>query len=204
RGRHRAGADGAGGAAVEARREPPRATGGSSLDPPRVLFARLKSASELAHMRRRLFEKGELSAVEWLATRGEVDALLALLEARPDELRDQIELLKVQLAIREADLASAAAQLEGANRKLGWNETLAQRKVISDQEVQGAKQEVTVRAAERAKRQAELAEVRLRIDQATRQLKQAEGLVAQANALVADAVPSGGTPGTPAPPAAPR
>lgn len=174
-------------------------SGGSAVEPPGVLWVRLKNAIDVAQMKQQLFMKGELPGSESLAARNEVDVIRAQLEARRDELKDLLELLKAMLDIREADVATADAQLEQAAEKQGRIDALAKRNVVSNTEVQEARLNTAIRSAERAKKRAESAEVRVRIVQATRQLKRAEGLIAEANTLITKAAPTPGGSALPAP-----
>lgn len=171
-------------------RDVPTATVGAGSNAPAVLWARLSVAVQNLQVARRLHETGEFDFTRVLVAKGEVDALVAELRARADDLGDEVELLKAQLAIRLAELDAATAQFDKADQVMESRSKLAKQNVISDTELRDSRAGVAIARAELAKRKAEVAEVQLRITQATRRRDEAAGFVKRAAELLAKSDPS--------------
>ncbi len=154
----------------------------SAADPPSVLSVRLNEAIRSAQQVELLYQRALVSGTESLAARSQVNILLARLEARRDDLGDQIELLKAQLEIRKADLEAADAQVQMAAAPVERNSRLAQkdRNLVPDADLKEAENRLLMRKAERAKKKAELNEAEIRLAQADRQLKTVQRLLATA------------------------
>jgi RNA polymerase sigma factor (sigma-70 family) len=165
--------------------------------PSGVLWTRLVTANSIMQMTRQLRDKGDVSNAEYWRSRGDVDTLAAELKARAEDLDDELELLQARLAIRQADVDGADAQVAKASDREKVQENLAKRNVISTSELSQIQQDHAIARAERAKKQAELKEVVVRIKQAKRRRDEAAELVKRADELLKK-------PGiTPDPPAAP-
>jgi multidrug resistance efflux pump len=136
-------------------------------------------------------------------SRDEVDALLAQIEAKRDELHDLCERLAAELAVRQADVAIAPGQLDQAKATFKQAEGLVRKGVTGENTLRGTDLDVQIRTAELDRQKAEAAEVEVRIRQASRQLGVADGLVGEGNAMVVRAFPQESKPGEPAPPPAP-
>ena len=171
--------------------------------PHRVLWIRLKSAHNSLVLNRRLVQVGAAESTLAESSQSAVDILAAQLEARRDDLRDQTELLQAQLVTREADVATADAQLRQASDRLDIVAEQVRRLVVSKAEQRQTEQDVVIRKAEREKKQAEAREISVRLAQLTRQLKQAEELVKSSGELLAKSAAQAGR-GPVAPSSAPE
>lgn len=162
---------------------------GSNLRPansPRALWAKLNSAEQRFRVAKAAHEAARGGYDQVVAARGEVEVLAAELNTCAEDLRDEVDLLQAQLAIKRADVQAAEAQLAKAVDSHKVTEKLANDKVISQSEVRGSQRSVDIRSAELAKKQAELNEVVLRIKQATRRRDEAIDLTERAKGLVTE------------------
>jgi RNA polymerase sigma factor (sigma-70 family) len=163
---------------------------GSNIGPgtnsARVLWAELNAADLSLQLANAAHAAGGGGVDRVAASRGEVEALAAELNACADDLRDEVDLLQIQREIRKADVQAVEAQLAKAIESHKVNENLDKNKgVISQAELRNSQRDVEIRSAELAKRQAELNEVMLRIKQATRRRNEAIALAERAKELVA-------------------
>jgi RNA polymerase sigma factor (sigma-70 family) len=178
------------------RRDVPTVPAPQAWNSPRVLWTRLTASAESFHMLEKLFLKGEVEMARVLAARGDVEALGAELETRADDLRDEVDLLEAQLAIRKAGLDTAEAHVAQATENKQIQEKLVKQHAISESEFRETKHDLSIRTAERAKSAAEVDEIKLRIKQAIRRRDEAADFVKRAKELPAR--PDGSAP-VPAP-----
>ncbi len=180
-------ADAEGATAIEPgrdRRSPPGSNIRPGANSPRVVWAMLSSAAENFRSLLALYRAGHVESGRLVAARGEVEALAAELSTCADDLRDEVELLQAQLAIRKADVQTAEGHLAKATGEYKNTENLAKNRSVSQNELRLFQQQVDIRSAELAKKQAELNEVMIRIKQATRRRDEAIELAERAKGLV--------------------
>jgi hypothetical protein len=162
----------------------------------------MNAAAANLHLAKVAHAAGDGKYAEVVTARGEVEALAAELSTNADDLRDEVDLLAVQFAIRKADVQAAEAQLAKAVESHKDTEKLASRNrnMVSQGTLRNSQRDVDIRSAELARKQAELDEVVLRIRQATRRRDEAIALAGRAEGLV----PEREAPPGPAAPAAKR
>jgi hypothetical protein len=181
-------ADADGSTAIEPgrdRRSPPGLNLRSGTNSPRVVWAELNSAAENFRTLAALQRTGSVESGRVALARGEVEALAAELSSCADDLRDEVELLQAQLAIRKADVQAAEGHVAKATGEYKNTENLFKKgRVVSQNELRSFQHEVDIRSAELAKKQAEMNEVVIRIKQATRRHDEAIELTERAKGLV--------------------
>ncbi len=180
----------------------------ASAEPTRVLATRLADAKDVLKFVEALFKQGELNTQEFVQARGEVNALMAGLEARRDDLRDELDRLRAQLAIRKADHAGAVILVDQAKGLLNRQEATARKGLVGEYPVAQAVNDRDFRKTQADLKAAEVQEVVVRMSQVARRLGEVESLI-QNPPVPAPSVPAlssglaipGPAPTTPAPPA---
>jgi beta-lactamase regulating signal transducer with metallopeptidase domain len=107
------------------------------------------------------------------APKADTPAPVAPLVSRPpadegQDAGDAIELAKAQLDLKVAELAEAKALLDKAKRQVDRLERLRPQKLVSEEEVEGARTDLTVQQARVQAKEAQVREAQVRLKQAER------------------------------------
>jgi RNA polymerase sigma factor (sigma-70 family) len=136
----------------------------------RVIEVQLRSAIRRLAEIERLAKTGAVSSQRLEEARTEVALLQAQIESGREELRDELERLKAQLAVKLAELKVAEVQQEQSLIQLGQTQKLVEDRVTSKVDLATAKNRVRIQDTLIAVKLAEVDEVKVRIGQAERRL----------------------------------
>ncbi|MHC5537010.1 hypothetical protein ACYOEI_01910 [Singulisphaera rosea] len=202
---------GAGKSATSNQSQPPsgHSPGGSvpaSIDPgskwqpvgtsTRILWAKLNTAVANRKRAKEAHATNQALPEHVIAARGEVETLVAEILSRADDLRDEVDLLEVQLEISKANVQAAEIQKAKAVDSQESTGKLVKERVVGPAESVTYQRDVDLRGVELAKAQAELKGITLRIKQTTRRRDEAIDLAEKASKLVAEQEPSSPAPST--------
>jgi RNA polymerase sigma factor (sigma-70 family) len=117
-----------------------------------------------------LYKHSAISASEREQARGKVLLVKAVLQARDDELADEIERLRLEIKTTQAAREKTKAQTGVASSAVARNTRLNERKagMVSAEDVAKAEWELKVASAQVAMVEAEIAEIELRVRQLER------------------------------------
>ncbi|WP_422931799.1 RNA polymerase sigma factor [Singulisphaera sp. PoT] len=177
------------GASGRGRDDLPRLNGRSGVSTSRVLLIRLKTAATNLQSLTKKYGAALIDFEPIAMARGEVDGLAAELDAFADDLRDELDLLRIQIRIKQAEVKAAGAQLAKVTQLHESTARNVANKVVSPNELSLSQKDVDVRAAELDRKRAELEEVELRTRQAARRSSEATAFAAEGKRLLSSLEP---------------
>lgn len=143
------------------------------------LEVRLKAAQAKFERINQLYKNAVVSDGELQEVRLSVDAVIAEIQAREEELHEQLELLNARLQVKQAELDEASAAALVAKSKLVRAEAHVKQGAVSREEAEQIEGDARLTEARRQGKMAEVNEVRIRINHTERRLGRVTKLIAR-------------------------